>query len=90
MSQIINFFGHWINKSASTDAAGSAAPPHDATDPLQELNYLQEVVFKINAAGQWLFLNQKWSEYTDYSIDECLGKSWLSHVYPQYWRHPET
>jgi diguanylate cyclase (GGDEF)-like protein/PAS domain S-box-containing protein len=83
MSQIINFFGHWINKSASIDAAGSVKSQYNDTDPLQELNYLQEVVFKINSTGHWLFLNKKWSEYTDYSIDECLGKSWLSHVHPQ-------
>ncbi|MEH6357364.1 MAG: PAS domain-containing protein [Pseudomonadales bacterium] len=83
MSQIINFFGHWINKPASNDADGIVSSTRNASDPLQELNYLQEVVFKINAAGQWLFLNEKWSEYTGYSIDECLGKSWLSHVHPQ-------
>jgi len=83
MSQIINLFGRLINKPISTEPAAPPVTKQEASDPLQELNYLQEVVFKINAAGQWLFLNKKWVEYTGYSVEECLGKSWLSHVHPQ-------
>jgi len=83
MPQIINFLGNWINKPGAADSAGTAAPPINEADSLSELNYLQEIVFKINSAGQWLFLNKKWSDYTDYTIEECLGKSWLSHIHPQ-------
>jgi len=82
MSQIIDFFGNWMNKPGATDRVGPTSPDNKP-NPLNELDYLQEVVFKINSSGQWLFLNQKWSDYTDYSTDECLGKSWLTHIHPQ-------
>jgi len=71
-----------MNKSASTDRDGTTSSDVKPK-PLSELDYLQEVVFKINSSGQWLFLNRRWSNYTDYSTDECLGKSWLTHIHPQ-------
>jgi len=63
--------------------AQPSAPLNNSAELLQALNHLQEVVFKINVTGQWLFLNQRWTEFTDYSVEECLGQSWLTHVHPQ-------
>jgi len=83
MPQIINFISDWLNKPGAADSTNIAVPRINEADSLNELNYLHEVVFKINSAGQWLFLNKKWSDYTSYTIEECLGKSWLSHIHPQ-------
>lgn len=81
MPQIIDFFGNWINKSGTERV--DLGTSHQSSTRLNELDNLQEVVFKINSAGQWLFLNQTWSDYTKYSTEECLGQSWLTHIHPQ-------
>lgn len=86
MSRNLKFFDHWLLKLGVSNSARTTTPAlitATKPNPLNELNYLQEIVFKINSAGQWLFLNQKWTEYTGYSIDESLSKSWLTHIHPQ-------
>lgn len=82
MSQIIDFFGNWINKPSVIEPTVPRPSGHKDTQ-LNKLDNLQEVVFKINSAGQWLFLNKKWCDYTHYEVADCLGKSWLSYIHPQ-------
>lgn len=80
MSNIINLFDNWLNKSRSD--SGSAQVPA-CNDALTELNHLQEIIFKISSTGKWLYLSDKWPESTGFSLEQCLGKSWLNHIHPQ-------
>lgn len=84
MSNIINLFDNWLNKSRSdSNSATTPTINPDSHDDLHELNHLQEIIFKISGTGKWLYLSDKWSETTGYKSEECLGKSWLSNIHPQ-------
>ena len=37
------------------------------------LDNVQEIIFRTNAEGRWVFLNPAWEAITGYSIDESLG-----------------
>lgn len=43
---------------------------------------LQEVVFRMDAEGRWVFLNAAWSQITGYGVHESIGKVFLDFVHP--------
>ena len=43
---------------------------------------VNEVIFKTDSKGLWLFLNKSWQEITGFSVEESLGQSFLNYVYP--------
>lgn len=83
MSNITNLFDNWLNKSRSGSGPDAAARNKTANSTLVELNHLQQIVFKISSTGKWLYLSDKWFESTGYSPQDCIGKSWLTHIHPQ-------
>ena len=44
---------------------------------------VREVVFKIDANGLWLYLNNSWEEITGFTVGESIGKLFLDYVYPE-------
>ena len=46
------------------------------------VEHLKEVVFQIDRHGQWSFLNPAWTELTDFSAAECLGRPFLGFLHP--------
>lgn len=42
---------------------------------------LKEVIFQIDTAGCWTFLNPAWTEITGYSISESIGENYLNYVH---------
>ena len=46
------------------------------------VEHLKEVVFQIDRQGQWSFLNPAWTELTDFSTEECLGRPFLGFLHP--------
>ncbi len=43
---------------------------------------LSEVIFQTDAKGRWTFLNPSWPEITGFPVEESLGRSYLTYVYP--------
>ena len=43
---------------------------------------LKEVIFQIDRQGLWSFLNPAWAELTGFSVEECLGQSFLGFLHP--------
>ena len=48
---------------------------------LQVVDSIKEVVFEINNAGNWTFLNPAWTEITGFTVEESLGTSCLNYIY---------
>ncbi|MGB3534556.1 MAG: response regulator [Microcoleaceae cyanobacterium] len=46
------------------------------------INCINEVVFKTDALGNWIFLNPAWTELTGYAIEDCLGYQFLNFIHP--------
>ena len=44
---------------------------------------LNEIVFKTDADGLWLFLNESWEEITGFSVEESLGELFVNYVHPE-------
>ena len=42
---------------------------------------LKEVVFKLDAAGCWTFLNPAWTDITGFDVDASLGRSFLDFLH---------
>jgi PAS domain S-box-containing protein len=45
------------------------------------MDTIQEVVFQLDKAGTWTFLNPAWSEITGFSVAETIGRFWDTYVY---------
>lgn len=43
---------------------------------------LDEVVFRTDASGQWVFLNSAWGEITGFALGESLGRPCVDFVHP--------
>ncbi len=46
------------------------------------VNGIREVIFQIDACGNWQFLNPAWTEITGYPVEHTLGKPFLNYTYP--------
>ena len=40
-------------------------------------------IFKADKAGKCIYINQKWSEISGYSVEETLGDGWIDAVHPE-------
>lgn len=47
------------------------------------IDNVKEVIFQTDAAGQWIFLNQAWTEVTGFSIEESLGTDFSDNIHPE-------
>jgi len=45
------------------------------------VNNLKEVIFTTDATGCWTFLNPAWTEITGFSVEESIGKNFVSYVH---------
>src|SRR5262249_21953796 len=43
---------------------------------------IDEVIFRTDASGRWTFLNPAWTQITGFSVDESLGITVESCIYP--------
>jgi PAS domain S-box-containing protein len=47
------------------------------------VNNVKEIIFQINSAGYWTFLNPAWTAFLGYSAEESIGKKYMDFVYPE-------
>lgn len=45
------------------------------------VDHVKEVVYQIDLNGKWIFLNPAWETISGYSIDEALGKDFMSFIH---------
>ncbi|QRK10699.1 PAS domain S-box protein [Archangium violaceum] len=57
------------------------APAHEQRHRLVVEN-LRDVVFQLDADGQWTYLNPAWTELTGFTVEECLGQHHMDFVHP--------
>lgn len=43
---------------------------------------IKEVVYQTDSEGNWIFLNRVWEDLTGFSVEESLGKHFLTFVHP--------
>ncbi len=46
------------------------------------INHIQEVIFQTDTVGHWSLLNPAWTEMTEFSLEESIGRHFLDFVYP--------
>ena len=44
---------------------------------------VNEVIFKTDENGLWLFLNKSWEEITGFTVEESLGELFVNYVHPE-------
>ncbi len=55
----------------------------DTSTHLQNiLDKLDEVVFEVNTAGKWIYLNSAWSRLTGYRLEDSLGQAVTGFLHP--------
>nr|WP_290224706.1 adenylate/guanylate cyclase domain-containing protein [Trichocoleus desertorum] len=47
------------------------------------VDHVKEVIFQIDGAGLWQFLNPAWDKITGFALEESLGKPFLSYIHPE-------
>ncbi|WP_170069462.1 PAS domain S-box protein [Spirosoma pollinicola] len=47
------------------------------------VDHLNDVVFHVDLAGSWTYLNPVWQEITGFTVEESLGKPFLDSVFPE-------
>ncbi|MEM9390306.1 MAG: PAS domain S-box protein, partial [Bacteroidota bacterium] len=53
-------------------------------EPLSIIDKVSPVtIFKADKAGKCVYVNQKWSEISGYSVEETLGDGWINAVHPE-------
>ena len=43
---------------------------------------IKEVIFQVDAAGHWIFLNRAWAELTGFGVEQTLGRHHAEYVHP--------
>jgi PAS domain S-box-containing protein len=81
------------------DVIAAAGVPASAEEALRRteqqyrsvVDNIKQVIFQTDARGVWKFLNAAWTEITGFTVEETLGKSFLSFVHPEdRMRHAEV
>ena len=44
---------------------------------------IQQVIYRTDARGRWIFLSAAWVEATGFAVEESLGRSFLDFVHPE-------
>ena len=72
------------NKELQKNVTSISAEAEALSSRLSHIvNSIQEVVFQTDMNGCWTFLNKAWERITGYSVEESLGTSFTSMVFPE-------
>lgn len=47
------------------------------------VDHIHEVLFQTDALGNWVFLNQAWSDIFEYTLEESLGRPFYEFLHPE-------
>lgn len=51
------------------------------------IDHVQEVIFQVDVAGRWTFLNSAWTAITGFTLEESLGHDAIAFVHPDDRQH---
>ena len=70
---------HWVRvKLAAAEALRESEERYRTV-----VSEIQEVIFRTDAGGRWIFLNPAWTEITGFTCDESLGTALADYVHPE-------
>lgn len=71
------------SKACKEPSLSETVPPDMGDRNASLIQNLPQVIFEIDLKGNWLFLNQNWSQLSGFSVDECIGVRYINFVHPQ-------
>ncbi len=73
-----------VNQELKSNVSSISAEAEALSKQLSHIvNNIQEVVFQTDINGCWTFLNQAWERITGYKVEESIGQSFTSMVFPE-------
>jgi len=72
------------NSKAREDSSPVETMPSNLNDGFAALiQSLPQIVFEIDLKGNWLFLNQNWTQLSGFDVDTCIGVGYTEYIHPQ-------
>ncbi len=76
MGSVANGIALCIDRKRSEEALGVSESKYRSV-----VESIKEVIFQLDAAGNWTFLNPAWKAITGFEVKQSLGKSFLQFVH---------
>ncbi|HXT12032.1 MAG TPA: response regulator [Candidatus Angelobacter sp.] len=76
MGSVANGIALCMDRKRSEEALGQSESKYRLV-----VESIKEVIFQLDASGNWTFLNPAWSVITGFDVNESLGKSFLEFVH---------
>ena len=78
MSSVANGISSCIERKRSQQALDASEIKYRTV-----VESIQEVIFQLDASGNWIFLNPAWKAVTGRSVEEALGTVFLDYIHPE-------
>jgi two-component system, cell cycle sensor histidine kinase and response regulator CckA len=78
MSSVANGIALCMDRKRSEEALGVSESKYRSV-----VESIKEVIFHLDASGNWTFLNPAWSAITGFEVKDSLGKSFLDFVHEE-------
>lgn len=78
MGSVANGIALYIDRKRSEEALGVSESKYRSL-----VESIKEVIFQLDVAGNWTFLNPAWNAITGFDAKQTLGKSFLQYVHEQ-------
>src|SRR5205809_4913190 len=77
MGSVASGIAMCIERKHSAEALGASEFRYQSV-----VENIKEVIFQVNQAGLWTFLNPAWTSITGYKVKETLGTPFADYVHP--------
>lgn len=77
MGSVANGIAMCIERKRSAEALGASEFKYRSV-----VENIKEVIFQVNEAGMWTFLNPAWTEITGFKVKETLGTAFADYIHP--------
>jgi PAS domain S-box-containing protein len=77
MASVANGIALCIDRKRSAEALGASEFKYQSV-----VENIKEVIFQVNEAGRWTFLNPAWTEITGFKVKDTLGTPFADYVHP--------
>ena len=78
MGSVANGIALCIERKRSEQALGASEDKYRSV-----LESIKEVIFQLDAAGQWRFLNPAWTAITGFEVATAIGTCFWEHILPE-------
>ncbi|MDB6031249.1 MAG: Blue-light-activated protein [Verrucomicrobiales bacterium] len=77
MASVSNGIAMCIERKRSAEALGASEFRYQSV-----VENIKEVIFQVNEAGLWTFLNPAWTEITGFKVKDTLGTPFADYIHP--------